>query len=335
MTSIRCHTPSLTIAVRAFLFGMMLSSTGVAQLDGPRVYWPLPKNYNIIAVHGIFGTVNAAWSNWNNVQPTLQIQNSLYMLTYARSQDILGRTTWLTAVFPVGFIETNSSIPQPQGEPFAKGIADPSLSLTMNLIGAEAMTFGDWLRYDQETVISLGVSGSFPIGNYDASQALNLGSNIFKVHLSAPMVQSLSPWIPGKRMSLDVKPSITFFGTNSVEGVELKQDPMFVIEAHFTRDIDRRSFISLDYSFLHGGKTTLTHEQSGMVVGGNDAMSVHLLGATINFILNDNMQIFITHLQSITQESQKAVALQGGVTKITLTYGWHDVIQQIIDFYNE
>lgn len=317
------------------IFLLALVSSASSQLDGARAYWPLPKNYNIIAVHGVFGTVNTAWSNWNFVQPNLQIQNSLYMATYTRSHDILGRTTWLTVILPAGFIETSSSLPLPQGAPFAKGLADPTISATFNLFGADAMTFGDWARYDQETVVSLGVSGTIPLGTYDKDETLNMGSNIWKVKVSAPMVQALSPWIPGEKMSLDVKPSITFFTSNSNQGIEAKQDPIFVIETHLTRDLNRRSFVSLDYSFIHGGKTTLTQEQSGMVVGGNDAMTVHLLGATINFILNDNMQLFITHVQSITEAQQKNTALQGGLTKITLTYGWHDVIQKILDFYED
>jgi hypothetical protein len=37
----------------------------------------------------------------------------------------------------------------------------------------------------------------------------------------------------------------------------------------------------------------------------------------------------------VTETSQKNIALQGGLTKITLTYGWHDVIQKILDFYED
>ena len=57
-----------------------------AQLDGPRTYWALPKNLNILSVHAINAKVNASVNNLSFVNPSVTVDNNLYMLSYTRSQ---------------------------------------------------------------------------------------------------------------------------------------------------------------------------------------------------------------------------------------------------------
>ena len=43
-----------------------------AAFDGPRVYWPLPKNTNILSTHMIRGAANASLTNWTHMLTTAE-----------------------------------------------------------------------------------------------------------------------------------------------------------------------------------------------------------------------------------------------------------------------
>ena len=309
-----------------------MAASALAQLDGARVYWPLPKNTNIVGAHVIFGTVNAAWSNWERLQPSVDIQNNLYMLTYTRIQPILNRTAIWTLILPAGDIKTNASLPVPGNQDFINGIGDPGFSATINLFGAPGLKAKEYVRHDLNTTINLGVRATFPVGQYDSDEALNMGSNQFKIRFSMPMVKALNAWIPGKRIALDVMPSITLISKNNdSQGSEVKQDPVLIVESHLSRDMTKKAFVSVDYSFISGGKATITDKATGVVTKTKN-METHLLGATVNFQINDNLQLFLTHMQTINQDSEP-VTLQGSLLKATLTWSWHAVLQRAKDFH--
>lgn len=316
----------------AQLLGLLGAPSVRAQLDGTRVYWPLPKNMNVLALHRLDGTVNATLTNLNFIQPSLDIENELYLLTYSRSQPVFGRSTVFTAVLPAGIIRTSSSLPVATNDPFVHGIGDPSLGATINLIGAPGLMLREFVRYDLETVVSLGMNVTFPVGQYNDEEPLNVGSNQWKVRFALPIVRSLGPWVAGSRTTVEVTPSLTWLGDNDdFQGQTVEQDPLVAVEAHLTRDVTRRAFISADYSFIRFGKSTSTSNASGTVTGTTDATETHLLGATLNFQINDNLALYLTHMQTFGGD-ETPVALEGALFRATLTWSFHRVIERRRDF---
>ncbi len=304
------------------------------QLDGARVYWPLPKNTNILAVHFVSGTLNATWNNFELIQPSINIQNNLYMLTYTRVQPVLGRTAYWTIMLPAAQIETNTSLPVPELSQVGKGLADPGISATINLFGAPGMRAKDFIRYDLTTTVNFGVKATFPLGTYDSDEMLNVGSNQYKIRFSLPIVQALSFWAPGERFVLDVMPTATIITNNKNSmGNEIKQDPLYVIESHLSRDITKRAFLSLDYSYIFGGKSTYTDNKTGMMIRETDSFKTHLLGLTANFEINDHMQLFLTHAQTFSKPED--ISLKGSLLKVSLTWSWHDYFEKVNDFHGD
>jgi len=322
----------LTSVLFAILF--LGSSKVFAQLDGARVYWPLPKNTNILAAHIVSGTMNATWNNFELIQPSINIQNNLYMLTYTRVQPILGRTAYWTLILPAAQIETNTSLPVPELSQLSKGLADPGFSATINIFGVPGMRAKDFIRYDLNTTINFGVKATFPLGTYDSDEMLNVGSNQYKIRFSLPMVHAFSFWAPGERLVLDVMPSATLITKNDNSmGNEIEQDPLFVIESHLSQDITKRAFLSLDYSYIFGGEANYTDKETGMIVKKSDAFDTHLLGVTANFEINDHMQIFLTHAQTFNKPAD--ISLEASLLKVSLTWSWHDYFEKVGDFHGD
>lgn len=305
-----------------------------AQLDGARVYWPLPKNTNLVGVHVINGTLNATVNNLERVQPNFDVENKMYMLTYTRIQPIFGRTTAWTLVAPAAELKSNSTVPLTTFDPYAHGFGDLMFGSTINLIGAPGLKAKDYIRYDLNFNVSLGLNVSFPTGQYDSDELLNIGSHRFKYRFSLPMVKSLMAWVPGGRTTLEVVPSVTLLSDNTAgDDYTVEQSPVYAIESHLTRDLAKRAWVSLDYTYITGGRTTTVDNSSGASVSGKD-MVAGLFGATVNFTINDNLQLFLTHMQSVDNDSTDPITLEGALFKATLIWSWHGVLQKVSDFHD-
>lgn len=308
-----------------FLFAV----PAMAQLDGARVYWPLPKNMNVVGVHVLSGTVNATLTNLHFIQPSLDIENQLYLLTYTRSQPVLGRSFMVTTTLPVGVIKTDSSLPLPTSDPFVHGVGDLSLSTTINLLGAPGLMLREYVRYDLHTVLWFNLNATFPVGQYNSEESLNIGSNQTRLRFALPFVQAFGPWVPGDRATLEITPSLTWISDNDdFQGQTRQQDPFIAIESHLTRDFTRNAAISLDYSFLRFGEAKNYDNETGILTGLSEAKTAHLLGLTLNFKINDNLSLFATHMQTLGGGDETPVVLEGALVRATLTWSFHRVIER-------
>ncbi len=319
-----------------FLMGLVVLNLN-AQLDGPRTYWPLPKNLNILSAHAISGEANASLNNLSFINPSVVASNNLYMLTYTRSQPIFGRTFYSTLIVPAGTLRATVNL-DPQGPAatsesfFQHGMGDLVWSNTINLIGAKGLMIKDFVRHENKTLVYFQAAVTFPTGQYEEGNPLNIGSNQFKYKLGFPVIQRIGQLVDGGRMSLEVFPAYTFLGDNDAyQGLEVNQKGLFSLESHLTRDITTKAFLSLDYSYLSGGQTEFIAPDSGAVVREQDAQQVHLIGATVGFNINDRLNLFLTHNQSFSSGSDN-VSLDGAVTKLTLSWSFHDFQEQFKSF---
>ncbi len=319
----------------------VFASEAKAQFDGPRIYWPLPKNTNLLSTTIIRGDLNASFSNFTRVDPSVDFDTDLLSLSYTRSQPIFGRTTYFTLVVPAARAELDAQPVGFTGSTSSQGFADPSLSVTMNIFGAPGLKAKEYIRYDLGTVVNLGVMQTFPLGEYGSNKRVNVGSNQFKTRIHLPMIQNLSfmlpeaPWAPGQRTTLEVIPSVTFLTDNGdTNGQTLSQDPVFAIEAHLTRDLTKRTFISLDFTWLYGGAPTLTDNDTGLVTSEGEGLNTQMLGLTVGFEVNDEINLLISHMQTF-EEGSEPFTLEGAMTRVMLIYSWHDVLNRVKEFHGK
>ena len=121
----------------------------------------------------------------------------------------------------------------------ASGFGDPLFEIDINLIGPKPIrNIPDLMRYEPGFSLDVLVDLTFPIGEYDSEEPLNLGQNRWYGRVGAPIVWQLGPWVPGRRTTLEFLPSLWLYGDNDdFVGRRLSTDPMFQLESHFTRDL--------------------------------------------------------------------------------------------------
>lgn len=307
-------------------------ANSLAEFDGARVYWPLPKNTNIVSAHYFAGTANVSWSNWSSVQPNIDIESDVYALAYTRVQPVFGRTVNWQVLLPAATTNTSSLLPVSSNDTFVNGIGDIGIGATVNVYGTPGLKAKEFFRHELDLSVNVGLTVYAPTGQYDANEALNVGSNQWKTRFSAPILKSFGEWVPGKRMTLEVMPAVMVFGDNdNAQGNRIEQDPLYSVEMHLTRDLTEQAFISLDYTWLDGGEETFVDLTSGMTVRQTSGVDADLLGVTLGFEVNDNLRIFLTHMQTMS-EGGSSISLEGSLTKISFSWSWHDVLEKVRQF---
>lgn len=320
-----------TICLLVFL-GIEVS----AQLDGPRIYWALPKNLNIVSAHAITANGNASINNLSFINPSAAVKSNLYMLTYMRSQPVLGRTFYSTLIVPAGDITANLNVDVPgpitnANTLYQHGMGDIIWSNTINLIGAPGMGIYDYMRNETPTKVYFQAAATFPTGQYDAADPINIGSNQYKLKVGLPIVQRIGPLIDGKRISIEAFPSYTFISNNDdLQGQEAKQEGLFVLESHITKDITKKGFLSIDYSYMNGGDTEF-YDKNGSLVKTQAGQDVHLIGATLGFTVSDHLNLSVTHNQTFSSGND-LTSLDGAFTKVTLSWVFHDFQEKFNNF---
>lgn len=318
---------------------LLVSSCIYAQLDGPRTYWEAPKNLNVLSAHVINGNANASLNNITFINPNVNVENNLYMLTYTRSQPIFGRTFYSTLILPAGNIKGTVNL-DPQGPAatsesfFQHGFGDIVWQNTINLIGAKGLMIKDFVRQENKTLIYFQSAITFPTGQYEEGNPINIGGNQFKFKFGLPMVQRLGKLVDGQRMSLEIFPSYTILGDNKeFQGQEVKQNGMFALETHFTKDVTEKGYLSLDYTFMNGGSSEFISKETGMLIKEQEAQNVHLIGATVGFNINDRLNLSLTHNQSFSSGNDN-ISLDGTITKLTLSWTFHDFQEKFKSYIN-
>jgi len=284
----------------------------------PRFYWKSLVGAN--AVPMIYQSISG---NVNPIDPALvlspgaEVDADVLVAGYARILPLFDRTLTLAALQPMGRISGQT----PLGSENSSGYGDPMVEVGYNLIGPKAIrTIPDLLRYEPGFSVDLIMDLAFPIGEYDSQQTLNLGQNRWYGRVGTPIVCQLGPWVPGRRTTLEVLPSVWLFGDNTDydSGKTLSTDPMLQVEAHLTRDFTEHFWGSLDTTWMTGGESSVNG------VAGESLNNVGV-GFTLGYQINDNLSLTAGYMSTVNDSDPTDVRMDG--FRLSLTYGWHKIVE--------
>jgi hypothetical protein len=306
----RRATAILALAILCPMFAL-------AQIP-PRFYWKSLAGANAVPV--IFQSFSG---NANPVDPAdfvssddATIDANVAMVGYAKLLPLFDRTLTVAVLETVGRVSGETTF----GNQTATGFGDPLLEVGYNLIGPKAIkNIPDLLRYEPKLSLDLIVDLALPIGEYDNERALNLGQNRWYGRVGTPIVWQIGPWVPGRRTTLEVFPSVWFYGDNDdFVGQTLSTDPKFQLEAHLTRDFTEHFWGSLDTTYLAGGKSSLNG-----VAG--DSLNTLGVGFTLGYQINDNLSLTAGYMATVNDSNPADLKMD--VFRISITYGWHKSVQ--------
>ncbi len=114
-------------------------------------------------------------------------------------------------------------------------------------------------------------------------------------------------------------PSVWFYGDNDdFVGQKLSTDPKFQLEAHLTRDFTENFWGSLDTTYLAGGKSSVNG-----VAG--DSLNTLAIGLTLGYQITDNLSLTAGYMATVNDSEPTDLQMDG--FRLSLTYGWHRLVQ--------
>lgn len=236
---------------------VVLAPCLAAQDVEPRTLLPAPVGTNAVgaAFSGSFGDVLL-----DKTLPVEDLDGTILGLapSYTRYFNTFGVTTRLTATVP---LVTGSWDAAVQADPTTPvdatvdrtGFGDAVLNTTVFLVGAPAMTPQEFRDYRARTVVGFNLRVKVPIGQYDPSKLINLGSNRWQV---APAL-ALSQWIGN--LSLEAYAAAWLFSDNDAllgDNV-LSQAALYAFQFNVGYNFKRNLWLTAGVRHTGGGRTTL------------------------------------------------------------------------------
>lgn len=249
---------------------MLLSNFVQAQEIEPRAYTNAPIGVNFL-VAGI-GYSEGGISFDPAVRLTnANIKTDLAALAYARVLDIGGQSAKFDLIVPYASLNgTADYIGQPVVRDIS-GFGDPKLRLSMNFLGAPALTLDQFAGYRHDLIVGGSLQVSLPIGQYDPAKLVNIGSNRWYVKPELGMSKGWGQW------TLELSTGATIFGDNEdfFGGKRREQAPIYSFQSHLVYGFSAGIWGALTAAYFTGGQTKIDG------VRGHDLQQNTRIGATL------------------------------------------------------
>jgi len=234
----------------------------------PRAYVITPLRSNAIVVTDIFNDGDL------NLEGTVPIEDATGTINgvaagYYRSLGLFGRSANVNVVLPYGTGTFDGIV---LGSPYTThraGLFDIPIRVAINLIGGPAMEPGEWVKWQQRTLLGASLKIVIPVGQYDPTKLINLGSNRWAFKPELGFSHRHDHWI------LDAYGAGWFFTKNPeffshnpyFAGTRSQtQAPIGIVEMHVSYDVRPRLWVSLDANFWYGGETTVSGVENPQTV---------------------------------------------------------------------
>lgn len=263
--------------------GALAPTVVAAQGDGPRVMQLAPTGLNIVS-----GTYMHMWSNFNFQQDILikgaHITSDVVALAYLHTFSIGGQFAQI-GLTPIWGTVTGDYEPAPGlpnlEVPSVNGLGDPYVAMRIGLYGAPGLPLARFVKHKPSFQVYALAGANIPIGEYNASQPLNIGTNRWAIRLALPMVQPLLN--PAKPLVVEVTPSLFLYTTNNDPfgpSTFRTQAPLFVLENHVSYNVTKKLWVAGDLRYQAGGETSSNDIPDGNGLdhlGGNLDLGYQLL----------------------------------------------------------
>jgi len=300
--------------------GALLPRQAQAQVPA-RFYWKTLAGANAVPLifNSLSGNTNP-FDPAHTVAAGAEVDATLVLAGYAKVFPLFERSAMAAVLVPSGRITGSVTAGVTTVTESTRGFGDPMLEFDINVLGPRAQKgIPDILRYEPGFSIDLLADLALPIGEYDSTQALNIGQNRWYGRVGLPVVWQLGAWVPGRRTTLELLPAVWFFGDNGdYVGKTLKTDPMFQVDAHLTRDLTEHFWVALDGAWYVGGQATVDGVKG-------EKLNNLGIGFTLGYGINDNLNLTVGYKSTINDSAPDALRMDGFM--VSLVYGWHPVIE--------
>ena len=253
-----------------------IASPAGAQDIEPRAYSNAPVGVNFLIAGYAYTHGGLAFDSALPLSdPDLSTSNAV--VAYARVLDFRGKSAKFDVIAPLSSLSGTADF---DGEALRRdiaGLSDPKFRLSVNFFGAPALSLKEFAGYQQDLIVGASLQVSAPVGQYDESRLVNLGTNRWSFKPELGVSKALGRW------TLEGAAAVTLYTDN--DDFYQRQHPrrrIRSIRCRCTLIYGFRSGVwgSLDGTYFTGGRTTLDGELN------DDLQQNWRVGATLAFPVN-------------------------------------------------
>jgi hypothetical protein len=280
----------------ALASALVAATPALAIGDGARAYQLVPAGSNIASGYGIFLDGNSSLDP-STAASNASIAIDVAALQFTRQISVGGNASGLFAILPVGRVDGEAIVKRPLRPPVtlsgdSSGLGDIQLGAVIGLVGSPSLPIPQYVAFQPGFALGALARVTLPTGAYSADKAINLGANRWVVQVGAPMGYYLgTSMLDPALMTFELLPSVSFHGVNGDPfGADRQtQAPMFRLEAHVTRNLNRALWIGVDAIASSGGKTTTDG------ISDDNGKSSLELGGTVGLNLSKSFALKATY----------------------------------------
>ena len=236
------------------------------------------------------------------------LTTSSAVVAYARVLDIAGKSAKFDVVAPVTDLSGSVEFDGEQLRRDISGLADPKFRLSVNFLGAPALSLKEFAGFEQDLIVGASLQVSAPAGQYDGSRIVNLGTNRWSFKPELGVSKALG------RLTLEGTAAVTLFTDNDdfYQGKSRSQDPLYSLQAHVIYSFRSGVWGALDAIYFTGGRTTVDDELR------NDLQQNWRVGATLAFPVNVRNSVKLYGSSGVSARTGNSFDLLG----IAWQYRW-------------
>ena len=146
-----------------------------AELE-PRAYVNTPVGLNFL-IAGYSYSEGGLSTNASSPIKDAQLRIHTELLAYARTLDVWGKSGKFDVILPYSQLSGTAMLDGQPQERQVSGLNDPRFRFSVNFYGAPALSMQEFASYRQDLLIGASIQVSAPVGQYDSSKVVNIGTN--------------------------------------------------------------------------------------------------------------------------------------------------------------
>lgn len=258
------------------IFFLGCTTTNAQDLE-PRFLSNMPIGSNVAVASYAFSSGNILLETSLPIEDLHSNINSA-VFAYARSFKLFNKLAKVDAVIPVAFANFTGLVESRDSSTSRQGLGDPSFRFSIILIGAEPLKPADFAKREQ-TKFKLGlmVRTRVPVGQYNSTKLINLGTNRFQLKLGLAGAYQIT-----KKLNWEVHFNSWYFSKNKsfFNGNTLEQKPMITLQTHLSYEFKPGFWAAISYGRSNLGETVLNGVEK------NDVQNNSRSGIALAYRLN-------------------------------------------------
>ena len=155
---------------------MLAVANARAQDAEPRAYSNTPIGLNFLISGYIHAEGKMAFDPDTAIADA-KFHSNTGVVAYVRSFDVGGQSAKFDMILPASSVAAQGLLNGQPREREMSGLGDPRFRVSVNLLGAPALSAEDFASYRQDLIVGVSLQVSAPLGQYDDTKLLNLGGN--------------------------------------------------------------------------------------------------------------------------------------------------------------